>query len=81
MMSTLSPAVPLGLADEPASSKEVWRRAFGDEPSPEALAALDEAGIEHLRVTSASYFECQELSEANVRVAVSRTLARWHVET
>lgn len=27
-MSTLSPAVPLGLADEPASSKEVWRRAF-----------------------------------------------------
>jgi len=28
MMSTLSPAVPLGLADGPASSKEVWRRAF-----------------------------------------------------
>ena len=56
---------------------EVWLRAFGTVPNPESLAALTTVRMEQLRVNCVGYFECPAVSEAHVRLAVSRTLARW----
>jgi hypothetical protein len=72
----LSPPVPY---DHIVShdAYEVWRRAFGADPDPAALAALGATGVERLRTACAGYFECPAVSAAAVRLAVSRTLARW----
>lgn len=72
----LSPPVPDDLI-VPHDGYEVWRRAFGTEPSPVALAALDIAGLEQLRAACVGYFECPLVSTAALRLAVYRTLGRW----
>jgi hypothetical protein len=72
----LSPPVSEDLI-VPHDGYEVWLRAFGTKPNPDALAALTEAGVEQLRASCAAYFECPAVSAAQVRLAVSRTLARW----
>jgi hypothetical protein len=46
-------------------------------PNPHALASLTDAGLEELRAVCAGYFECPTVSAAQVRLAISRTLARW----
>jgi hypothetical protein len=72
----LSPPVPDDLI-VPQDGYEVWRRAFGADPSPAALAALTESQLEQLRAVCAGYFECPAVSAAQVQLAISRTLARW----
>jgi hypothetical protein len=63
----------------PQDGFEVWRRAFGTDPSPAALAELTDADIKRLLAVCIAYFECPSLSETHVRLAVSRTLARWPI--
>jgi hypothetical protein len=75
----LSPPVPGDLIT-PQDGYEVWLRAFGADPSPAALAALTESQVQQLRAASAKWFECPTVSAAQVRLAVSRTLARWPAE-
>jgi hypothetical protein len=72
----LSPPVPHDLI-APQDGFEVWRRAFGTDPSPVALTELTDADIKRLLAVCIAYFECPSLSETHVRLAVSRTLARW----
>jgi len=72
----LSPPVPENLI-VPQDGYGTWRQAFGSDPSPEALAALGEPELEQLRAVCAGYFECPEVSVEHIRLAVSRTLARW----
>jgi hypothetical protein len=74
----LSPPVPGDLI-VPQDGYEVWLQAFGDHPTPAALAALTDSGEEQLCAAAVAYFECPELSTAQLRLAVSRTLARWPV--
>lgn len=61
----------------PQDAREVWLLAFGAEPLPAALAALDADGAERLRAACAEYFECAAVSAESIRLAVSRTLSRW----
>lgn len=75
----LSPPVP-GDMIVPQDAYEVWRRVFRTEPRPDALAALTDADVERLRAACVDYFECPAVSEAHVRLAVCRTLARWPAE-
>lgn len=77
--TALSPPVPDDII-VPQDGYEVWRKAFGAEPSPESLAALTDAEMEQLRTACALYFECPELSVENLRTAISSTLARWPAE-
>jgi len=56
----------------------VWRRAFGTDPNPAALAELTDADIKRLLAVCIAYFECPSLSETHVRLAVSRTPARFY---
>jgi hypothetical protein len=72
----LSPPVPWDLIN-PHDGSEVWWRAFGTAPTPIALVALSDLQVEQLREACAGYFECPGVSVAQVRLAVSRTLARW----
>lgn len=74
----LSPPVPADLI-VPQDGYEVWSRAFKDDPSPATLSALTEPQVEQFRAACASYFECPAVSAAQVRLAVSRNLARWPV--
>jgi hypothetical protein len=78
--AALAPPVPKGMI-VPQDAYEVWLKAFGADPSPEALAALTDAAVEQLRTACACYFECPALSQEQVRRAVSRTLARWPAES
>lgn len=75
----LSPPGPDDLIT-PHDGYEVWRRAFGTDPTPAALAGLTESQIEHLRAVCAGYFECPEVSNVQVRLWLSRTLTRWPSE-
>jgi hypothetical protein len=72
----LSPPVPDDMI-VPQDGYEVWRRAFGADPTPAALFALDAVGVERLQAECVRYFECLAVSTSAVRTAVSRTLARW----
>jgi hypothetical protein len=72
----LSPPVP-GDIITPQDGYEVWWRAFEAAPTPATLAALTDRDVEQLRASCAEYFECPGVSAEQVRVAVSRTLARW----
>ena len=74
--AALSPPVPDDLI-VPQDGYEVWRRAFGADPNPAALAELTDPQVEEFRSACARYFECPAVSAAQVRLAVSRTLARW----
>lgn len=75
----LSPPVPFDVI-VPQDAYEVWRRVFGADPTPSALKALTEPQVEQLQAGCALYFECPSLSAPQVRLAVSRTLARWPAE-
>jgi hypothetical protein len=74
----LSPPVPSDLI-VPQDGFEVWRRAFGTDPNPAALAELTDADIKRLLAVCIAYFECPSLSETHVRLAASPTLARWPI--
>jgi hypothetical protein len=76
----LSPPVPHDLI-VPQDGFEVWRRAFGIDPSPVALAELSEADAKRLLAACIEYFDCPSVSETHVRLAVSRTLGRWPAES
>ncbi len=75
----LSPPVAADLIS-PQAGYEVWRRAFGRDPSPALLAALSEPQLARLRIECERYFECAGVSIEQLRRAVSRTLARWPAE-
>jgi hypothetical protein len=72
----MSTPVPFG-SIVPQDSYDVWWRAFGRAPTPSALAAMTTQNLEELRAASVAYFECPAISVEQVRLAVSRTLARW----
>jgi hypothetical protein len=72
----LSPPVPHDLI-VPQDGFEVWRRAFGVDPSPVALAELAEADVKRLLAVCIEYFDCPSVSEAHIRSAAARILARW----
>jgi hypothetical protein len=74
--AALSPPVAFDLI-APQDGYEVWLRTFGRDPTPTSLAALSESGVNQLRDACAAYHECPALSSAAIRLAVSRTLARW----
>jgi len=76
----LSPPVPSDLI-VPQDGFEVWRRAFGTDPTLVALAELTDANRKRLLAACIEYFECPSLSETHVGLAVSRTLARWPAKT
>ena len=61
----------------PQDSYEVILRASGTEPSPEMLSSLSESQVELIRAECARYFECQGITTEQIRIAVSRTLARY----
>lgn len=72
----LSPTVPADLIT-PQDGYEVWRRAFGVPPTPDALAALSDAQLEQLRVACVTYFECPAVMPSHIRSAIARTRSRW----
>jgi len=61
----------------PQDGYDVWRRTFGTDPTPAALAALAAPDIERLRAECARYFECRDVSADQVRLAIDRVLSRW----
>jgi hypothetical protein len=72
----LSPPVPHDVI-VPQDGFEVWRRAFGIDPSPVALAELTEADAKRLLAVCIEYFDCPSVCETHIRLAASRTRARW----
>ena len=59
---------------------EVWLRAFGQRPTPKALACLDSVGLERLRTEFQTYLEIAGLTVDRIEQAVARTLFRWPPE-
>ena len=76
LCGALSPPVPFDLI-VPQDAFEVWVRAFGTDPTPEALATLTDAEVERLHSACAKYFECLDITESQVRLTLTRTLWRW----
>ena len=61
----------------PQDAFEVWIRAFGTRPTPEALASLTDTEVERLHAACVGNFECPDITESQVRLAHARTLWRW----
>ena len=61
----------------PQDGFEVFLRVFQEEPSPQLLSSLSDNQLEQLRVGSERYFETGGIPIEQIRMAVTRTLARY----
>ena len=76
----VSPPVPFDEASPHECCEVIWE-VIGRDVTPAALQALSEARLEELAIAFGRYFECEAPSAEQVRTGISRTLARWPVDS